>query len=34
MPWGEFDAVYVLVSVMAVAEVAERFIRAGSSDVS
>ena len=34
MAWGEFDAVYVLVSVMAVAEVAERFIRAGSSDVS
>ena len=29
MAWGEFDAVYVLVSVMAVAEVAERFIRAG-----
>lgn len=27
--WGEFDAVYVLVSVLAVAEVAERFIRAG-----
>ena len=28
--WGEFDAVYVLVSVLAVAEVAERFIRAGT----
>lgn len=27
--WGEFDAVYVLVSVLAVAEVAERTIRAG-----
>lgn len=27
--WGEFDAVYVLVSVLAVAEVSERFIRAG-----
>ena len=27
--WGEFDAVYVLVSVLAVAEVAERFIRSG-----
>ena len=27
--WGEFDAVYVLVSVLAVADVAERFIRAG-----
>ena len=27
--WGEFDAVYVLVSVLAVASVAERFIRAG-----
>ena len=29
LAWGEFDAVYVLVSVLAVAEVAERFIRAG-----
>jgi predicted dehydrogenase len=28
--WGEFDAVYVLVSVLAVAKVAERFIRAGT----
>ncbi len=27
--WGEFDAVYVLVSVLAVAGVAEHFIRAG-----
>ena len=31
--WGEFDAVYVLVSVMAVADVAEHFIRAGDADV-
>ena len=29
--WGEFDAVYVAVSVLAVAEVAERFIRSGTA---
>ena len=28
--WGEYDAVYVLVSVLAVAEIAELFIRAGT----
>ena len=28
--WGEYDAVYVLVSVLAVADIAELFLRAGT----